>query len=356
MRSSAVGFGTLGLLALPASAADEAAPATLPLFPDLQCMTVVDRSVDPVFHFEYELPMEDTDVADVEVEGSRTYQFFALARQRGLDRLPGWISEADVMQAQQKERAGMGAIEPDDVLETSTLWSEADLLPITGSDERRPITAAAAEPGVDWDTSGAPAGTYLVAAYAWKPPQNAWQERWEAVRVVDDPEDRDAAPPTFFFGDARGGSVVEGQTVELSACAAAMDGATYTVEWGINEGLGIDVWEPAVQDEPLDNGPLVVSLVGPPVDAPTGIVVRARIEDPSGRSYVAYRAQLLTVLPDPDQEPDSSGTGAGSEGEGDSNDASGGGGCRIPAGGEAPHGAGWWAALWIVFQRPWRRP
>ena len=105
--------GVLGTLV--ASGAAEAGNATHPrtpvLWTDAQCLTIIDRSQDPIYPLSYAVPFEDIMVTADEVADSRTHQFFTYCRDRHLeDILPSWITQADVDAA-----VAMNLGNPDDV-------------------------------------------------------------------------------------------------------------------------------------------------------------------------------------------------------------------------------------------------
>src|SRR5690606_507546 len=145
-----------------------------------------DRSKSSLLHFPYEIPYEDTELTPDELQTSRRHQFLALCRNYSpQEPLPTWISLKDV--ADWNERLAMLGFdpfepEPDEVMDTHPIYGPCTHR-ITPDDARRPITFAEAAKGVDWDTSGLPAGTYVVHGYNWEPGINVWYKRPGVVQV-----------------------------------------------------------------------------------------------------------------------------------------------------------------------------
>src|SRR5688572_15773085 len=115
------------------------------------CMTLHDRSDDPVLHLPYGIPYEDLEVTPDEVTDSRTHQFFAFCRPHSpQDYLPGWITDADVDAAVTKGLLEVGTVEPADIMTSNETWQDC-FVRITADTERRPIACPMAEAGVEWD-------------------------------------------------------------------------------------------------------------------------------------------------------------------------------------------------------------
>ncbi len=318
----------LGLLALVgwgvpgAEAADANRPPTPALFPDPACTTTVDRAQDPVFHIAYDVPFDDVDRSPDEVSDGRTHQFFAFRRQFRTPP-PNWITWDDVMRAEAAPATDPADVTDDEVLETSSAWDPSDWVRITPDDARLPITKAQAAMGVDWDTTGVPEGTYVVAAYTFDPVLNLWSLRPGVVRVLDDAS-APAPPPALALVSSSPSGVVEaGTEVTVDGCVAAMDGATVTLSVGFLAGVEQPVWTDL---DPVPAGPEGAASYAFTVPEPPGasgrLVVRATVEDPMGRSYVAYLPGALDVV--------GGGTGSTSGGEAGTGGADGGCGCRAP--------------------------
>ncbi|MCB9703315.1 MAG: hypothetical protein H6711_15590 [Myxococcales bacterium] len=202
---------TIALLLLAPSlarAGDGLHPRTPALFENPPCMTIVNRSVDPVLHFEYTIPYEDLkpvynpdDPATWhEVDDGRTHQFFAFCRDHDPQNpLPNWITWADVDKAVAKDLIDPMNIPDSDVFETNADWKDC-WFRITADDDRRLITFAEAAKGVDWDTTGLPVGGHVVEGYTWEPWINIWSFRTGVVKVVDS-DDLAASPPALALED-----------------------------------------------------------------------------------------------------------------------------------------------------------
>lgn len=255
------------------------------------CLTIVDRSADPVLHLPYMVPQEDTDLTADEVEDSRTHQFFAFCRARDPQSfLPRWITQADIDRA-----AAIGSapdmVEPEDLFETSTEW-EGCWFRITADDDRRPITFAAAAAGVDWDTSTVPAGTYVVEGYTFEPSINIWSGRPGVVKVVDDPDPAQSAPALAIENTEE--VLNKNEPVVIHGCLSAMEGSTVTAYWGKAEP---DVtWVPFLEDDPVTGDSFAVDFLPPEELAGESSMVRIDITDPMNRSYTHYMRELVIVL------------------------------------------------------------
>ncbi len=289
------------------------------------CMTIVDRSVSATVHLDYAIPMEDTELTADEVEDSRTHQFFGFCR--ALDPqtyLPRWITQADVERARQIGIAPE-TVNPQNIMESNRDWAGC-WHRINADDERRPITYAAAEEGVDWDTSELAAGTYVIEAYTWEPPLNIWSSRAGVIKVVDDPDPALSSPAVGISNTEAIIDQTEALTIE--GCASAAPGSTVTASWGLPAGEV--TWQPFVEDEPVRGESFAVSFDPPPEVAGEAVMIRVEITDPSGRSYTHYMRDLVYVLGDPyppacegnvfvDPECDDAGSTGGAEsGDGDS--------------------------------------
>ncbi|RMG96958.1 MAG: hypothetical protein D6705_09955 [Deltaproteobacteria bacterium] len=321
----------------PGRAADANRPPTPALFPSAACMVTVDRSADPVFHVEYDVPFDDVDRSPDEVADGRTHQFFAFARQFRTPP-PNWITWDDVMRAEAAPATDPTDVTDEDVLETSSAWPATEWLRITPDDARLPITKAQAAMGVDWDTTGVPAGTYVVAAYTFDPVLNLWSPRPGVVRVLDDADAPDAPPALALTSATPSGVVEAGEEVQVHGCVAAMEGSTVRLAAAYLAGAAEPTW---IEFDPQPAGPegdAVFSFVVPePPESSGQLVVRATVEDPMGRTYVAYLPGAVDVV----------GGGGGST-SGAADDDGGGEGCACHAG--LPRG-GWAGLVWCVL--PW---
>ena len=79
-RSFAVLAALTALTAASSAEASDARPRATVIWPeDGACATVVDRSQNPVVHFEYAASMEDLVLDPGEIETGRRFQFFVLS-------------------------------------------------------------------------------------------------------------------------------------------------------------------------------------------------------------------------------------------------------------------------------------
>ena len=77
-------------------AGDNGLPRTEVIHKGEACLTRVDRSVDPVVHLEYTIPLVDVCLTEDEPADSRTHQFVTFCRDALPYTIPPWISWADV--------------------------------------------------------------------------------------------------------------------------------------------------------------------------------------------------------------------------------------------------------------------
>jgi hypothetical protein len=176
-----LGLATAWIVPGAAEASNGLHPRTPVQWNDTVCMELVDRTADPVYLLDYDIPFEDTEVTTDEVADSRTHQFFALCRQyHAQEYLPNWITWADLDAAAAKKLVDPGAFDDLDVFETSPVWADC-WSRITEDDARRPITNAMADMDVPWDTSALPAGTYIIEGYTHEPAFNMWSSRHSGV-------------------------------------------------------------------------------------------------------------------------------------------------------------------------------
>lgn len=262
------------------------------------CMRIVDRSVDPVLHIDYGIPMQDDQLTDDELEDSRTHQFFALCRARTPQEfMPRWITWDDV------DRARAIDIAPDniyasDVLESAEAWAGC-WHRINADDDRRPITHEAAAAGVDWDTTGVPAGAYVLDGYTWEPPSNLWTPCPSVVKVVDDP-DPAASPPAASITTPEAFLEV-GEGVAIEGCVSAEPGSVLHASWALPTSEV--VWEPIVEEAPVQGEGFSFDFVPPQDLVGAGLMIRVTVQDPSGRSYATHMTDRVYVVGDDDPGP-----------------------------------------------------
>ncbi|MCA9705726.1 MAG: hypothetical protein KDK70_07755, partial [Myxococcales bacterium] len=283
----------LALVPAVAEAANGLRPRTPAVFAPSACLQTVERG--QVVHVEYSVPYDDTDLTADELPDSRRHQFFAFSRQRFDFAYPTWITTGDLDRAEANGDVTR-PFGPDDVLETSTTWPAETWVRITPDDPRLPITMEQAAMGVDWDTSSASPGTWLVAAYTWEPENNIWSPRLEAIRVEDQAQP-DATGPSVFLPRQDGLLADRAEPLIVAGCVQAPSGSTLTASWGTIEGVDEPQWVPFIEDEPVESGELSLEFMAP---AETGATVKLRVEvtDPAGRSQVAFTPTTIAVVGD----------------------------------------------------------
>ena len=213
-----------------ASASNMTHPRTPVTWEGTPCLTLHDRSEDPIFHLEYGIPFEDLDVTPDEVPGSRRHQFFAYCRpHHPQDFLPTWITQADVDAAVAAELVGEGVVETSDILEFSEHWADC-WFRINGDDERRPISNAMAEAGVEWDTSAVPAGVYTLNGYTYEPVFNIWTLRPGVMKIHDGDPHAIGPAAAISTGEL---TPYRDDEVMIEGCAHALPGSTFTAYWAV---------------------------------------------------------------------------------------------------------------------------
>ncbi|MCH9687615.1 MAG: hypothetical protein K0V04_39660 [Deltaproteobacteria bacterium] len=311
------------------------------LWSDDPCMQVFDRSADPVLNIPYGIPFEDIDVTDDEVADGRRHQFFAMCRDHGPDEeLPIWISEADVAAAEALELVDLGTVTGDQILDLDPAWTGCASR-VNADADRRPITFAMAEAGIDWDTAGLDVGAYVIQGFTHDPAFSQWWPRPGVIKVVDDP-DLAASPPAAAV--LNGEEVVEiTEPVTIEGCVSAMEGSTLTASWA-QVGAG-DAWQPFLEDEPVAGESFAIDMLLSPRMAGQSVRVRVEVADPMGRAYTAFMHERVITLPG--QGPGDSGcvpqdgcdTTSGGSGTGDTG-ALDGTGSNAGSGGSGGSGAG----------------
>lgn len=279
--------------ARPADASDGALPRTPVVHIGTECLVVVDRSSNPSVHLDYTVPFADTCVTSDEAPQSRTHQFLATCRgtEPG-ELLPAWVSQADVAAANEA-----GAIPDDlaptegDILESSPTWKDC-WTRIVPDAERRAITCEAALPGIDWDTTGLPAGAWTVWGYTYQPPINQWTRRTGVVKIADDQHD----PPAVALEPHAPSMGVEGH-LSLEACWSAPDGSQLTLSWF--DGTS---WHP-LETEPLFAHDGVTSLEVPaPLEVGETFWLAVEVATPDGHVARYVSTQDVYIRPGPSTE------------------------------------------------------
>ncbi|HFE45334.1 MAG TPA: hypothetical protein ENJ18_07535 [Nannocystis exedens] len=299
-------LGALAILILgpsTATAGDGTHPRTPTLFDDPlpPCMTIVNRSIDPVTLLHYTIPYEDLkpeyDPDDMatwhEVEDGRTHQFAAFCRDHSpQDPLPNWIANADVDAALAKELVDPDIVGPEDVLDTSTVW-EGCWQRITADDERRPITFAEAAKPVPWDTTGLEIGGYVVEGYTWEPQPNIWSFRSGVVKVVDS-DDLSASPPAVAIENNLDLTYAD-QAVPLEVCHSTTDGSTLTAYWSFTDADKIK-WIPFIEDQPVVGDDSTIEFMPPPETSGSSVMIRVDITDPMDRTATAFGNYTIVII------------------------------------------------------------
>ncbi|MEM9458068.1 MAG: hypothetical protein AAGF11_28080 [Myxococcota bacterium] len=291
-RASALAIG-LGLWAIATSAsAGNGIKPRIPVdWANSPCMTVVDRSTDATVHMDYMVAEEDTELTGDEVDDSRRHQFFAVCRASDPQSfMPRWITQSDIDRALQVG-AAPDEIDPEDILESSTEWAGC-FERINADDDRVPITFAAAEAGIDWDTSAVAAGPYIIEGYTWEPALNLWSKRPGVIKVVDDPDPTQSGPALAINNTEE--VISKNETVVIEGCVSAMEGATVTAYWGLAESE-VD-WQPFIEDDPVIADAFAVEFAPPEILAGESVMIRVDVTDPMGRSYTNYMSELVIVL------------------------------------------------------------
>ncbi|MCY1060683.1 hypothetical protein [Nannocystis sp. SCPEA4] len=258
------------------------------------CMTVIDRSVSPIVHFDYEIPFEDTMVTADEVTDSRRHQFVAFCRNHTpQEPLPVWLAWKDVEIAEAAGIAEKTDYKDDEVLETNAIYKDC-FVRVTADEARRPITFAEAAKGFDWDTSALAPGPYILQGYTWEPAFNIWSKRPGVVHVVDGP-DLAGVPPAAALMNTE--DLLFGEdTLMLQGCARALPGSTMTGYWSLTGQSGLE-WNVFAEGVPLE-GETIALPFKPPFEA-VGQTVALRVDvvDPMQRSFSAFPRALIVILP-----------------------------------------------------------
>lgn len=267
-------------------------PRTPVEFIDPPCMTVVDRSVDSVMHLDYTIPYEDVEVTEDEVHNSRTHQFFALCRDYDVNQLPPtWVTWTDVSEAE-----AVGLLPPDltdeDVFETSVAW-EGCWHRMNEDADRRPITFAAAAQGVDWDTTGIPAGPYVIRGYTYEPAFNIWWRRTGVVHVVDGPE-LDGVTPAVAIDPIVDSLTLE-DSVEVAGCVRAPEGSMLDAYWARADEDTLN-WEPFAMDVPVAGATYSFNYMPTEAALNHSIIFRVDVRDPEGRRFEGHVSSTSFVI------------------------------------------------------------
>lgn len=301
------------LLPARAQAGNVGLPRTPVIHRGESCLTRVDRSIDPVVHLDYTIPLIDVCLTPDEPPDSRTHQFIAFCRDAPVTAtVPQWLTWDDV-----QVNIDGGYLAPDevsakDVLEDSAYFADC-WRPIFGAEARRPITCQAARPGVDWDTRDLAPGPWYVAGYTYEPILNQWTWRRGVFRIHDG--DPDAAPPAAAIFSAEV-TVWMDQPVRLAACVDAPAGSTVRADLAVapDEPDVELTWVPFLAPTPVESGDLELEFLPAPEHAGARLTARIVVDDPQGRTAIAHMPGRINVLNVPDP-----GSGSGDDDD-DGND------------------------------------
>ncbi len=267
-------------------------PRTPVLWNDVPCMTLHDRLASPTLNIPYDISLEDTVLTPDEVEDSRTHQFFALCRTHYRhDYLPEWVTQADVDDMLASDLKDNNPVAPDRILESSAAWAGC-WHRINADDERRPITFAMAEAGVDWDTSAVPAGVYSLEGYTYEPIFNVWYTR-PGVVVVHDGDPHAVGPAAAF--DAESLTPYRDDAPTIGGCAHVLPGTTFTASWA-ELVQGPPQWVEHVRDVEIAGDSFAFAFEPPPESWNKTLQFRIDLTDPQGRTFTTHAPEILSVI------------------------------------------------------------
>ncbi len=303
-----LGLAAVALSGTPAHATNGSTPRTPALYPPHACMAHVDRSASPIYRFDVTIPFEDVALTEDELADSRTFQFFALCHDdHRITTLPNWIDEDDAMRSLE---AGLVPELPpaDEVLVGHPHWA-------TGHDgaagscvqiinaERLPISCAATGPGVEWDTTGVPAGNYVIRGYTFAPAINLWTTRVGVVQVADD---ANVAPVAALTSPLFEPKAFQQSGFRILGCMGGPAGTTVTLAWAATSSASLDdesAWTPFAELDAAA-GEIDELLVPPESAIYLGLLVRAVARAPDGTSWTGYAPGFITVYPGADASDD----------------------------------------------------
>lgn len=289
------------LAARPAQAGPDD-PAPTPQWPALPCGLVVDRSVDPVdsiIHFDYTIETEDPAPFPGELPDSRTHQFVAFCRQAPpTEPLPNWLSLDDVLRSELASLIAPNTVASEDILDTSTAWADC-FIRVTADADRRPITFAAAEQGVDWVLADVPIGVYQLAGYTFHPPASRWSRQRGFIKIADDLSDPEQDLPAAYLAGIHNGYWWPHTDNGFDLCVDMLAPATAVVEWAPldSEIDGPSDWQPLGSIPIEQDGMHELAIAGPDLVPPSGYgnvvvegLLRVRLIDAMSREFTAHYA------------------------------------------------------------------
>jgi hypothetical protein len=289
-----------------ARASNAATPRTPPVFKHEACLTIVDRSVDPIFHLDFAIPFEDAILTQDELPDSRRFQFFAVCRDHPFGEvLPNWAFMDD---AERSLAAGLIEVLPEaaDVLELAPAWSAGHddrsgscVAAMNAADERIPITCEATEGGLEWDTSDVPPGNYVVHGHTFEPELNTWESRRGVVQVVD-AEDERIPVVSIMFPAREGTRAYEEDGYRVVGCMDGPPGTHVTLSWAtasdLAPGSGEEVWTPFAELD-AEDGEFDLPFEIPAEAVQQAVIFRGVARDPEGREWVGHAPHPLIVYP-----------------------------------------------------------
>jgi hypothetical protein len=313
-------LSAVGLVPVAAHAGNGLHPRTYVVWNDTQCFDVVDRSVDPIYPVEYDIPFEDTNISEDEVDNSRTHQFFAICRQfHSQIFLPNWITSADVDSAAMKDLIDPGSVEDDQILENNPEW-EGCWHRVNEDADRRPITFEMADEPVPWDTTDVPVGTYVMWGYTYEPAFNLWTQRQGSIlKVIDGGAPEDIGPGGAITTTEQ--TPYKGESVAIEGCVNAMAGSTLTGYFASTAGASnpdwTPDWTPFVENEAIEGEAFTLDFIAPEEVAGETLMVRVDFTDPMDRTYEAHMKENVIVLRGMDMNCETGGDFIGGAGCGD---------------------------------------
>jgi hypothetical protein len=277
---------------------------------DAPCVTIIDRSLDPIATLEYDIAVEDVPELVDEPLDSHTHQFFGFCRDHDLDeRMPNWISQADLDIAEMFGLGTQNGIDPTiDILDSASQWAGC-FTRITADDQRRPISFEAAAQPVLWDTSTLAAGTWVVEGYTYEPWFNLWSPHPGVFKIVDDPDPAASPPAAALTFDEQ--TVFVGAQVDIRGCVDAMPGSTMSLSW-VEASTGAPQWQVFEADLPVQSGSFELVWTAPEAAASRSMLIRLDVRDPLGREWTAHGIARIGVI-----------AGIGGDGDGDGESESG---------------------------------
>ena len=301
MRTLLVGATLLFVPSL-AHATNGNTPRTPALYPPHACMARVDRSVSPLYHFDVTIPFEDVTLTMDELADSRTFQFFALCHDdHRLQTMPNWIDESDAMRA--LELGLIPELPPaSDVLAGNPHWAPDDCVQVINA-ERMPISCDATMMGVQWDTTGVPAGNYVIRGYTFAPAVNLWTSRLGVVQVADDDT---VAPLVALTSPVYEPKAFQQSGFRILGCMGGPEGTKVTLSWAATSSDMLDDESAWTQFAELDaaGGEIDELLVPPESAIYLGLLVRGVATAPDGTSWTGFAPGFITIYPGDDASDD----------------------------------------------------